>query len=178
MDCDKLLSLGTELGCLLMSSGAEIYRAEESVNRLLAAYGLEPQVFAIPNCLFVSVITPGGQSINRMCRIPAHGTDIELLERCNGLCRWLCRERPPVEEALALVRELKRGERRHTLCPVFWRRPSGLSGSRSVRTGGGVLPDFREKTAGLQPFFPHCSVCGSGGRYGADADSVRGGRKF
>ena len=74
MDCDKLLSLGTELGCLLMSSGAEIYRAEESVNRLLAAYGLEPQVFAIPNCLFVSVITPGGQSINRMCRIPAHGT--------------------------------------------------------------------------------------------------------
>ena len=95
MDCDKLLSLGTELGCLLMSSGAEIYRAEESVNRLLAAYGLEPQVFAIPNCLFVSVITPGGQSINRMCRIPAHGTDIELLERCNGLCRRLCRERPP-----------------------------------------------------------------------------------
>ena len=140
MDCDKLLSLGTELGCLLMSSGAEIYRAEESVNRLLAAYGLEPQVFAIPNCLFVSVITPGGQSINRMCRIPAHGTDIELLERCNDLCRRLCRERPPVEEALALVRELKRGERRHTLWAVLL--GYGAAAAFFALFFGGGLLDF------------------------------------
>ena len=49
MDYDKLLNLGTELGCRLMESGAEIYRVEESVRRLLTAYGVEPQVFAIPN---------------------------------------------------------------------------------------------------------------------------------
>ena len=97
MDYDKLLTLGTDLGRLLMESGAEIFRVEESVIRLLSAYGARPQVFAIPNCLIVSITTPEGHPITRMDRIPAHGTDIELLERCNALCRQLCRELPPLE---------------------------------------------------------------------------------
>ena len=108
MDHDKLLGLGTELGRRLMSSGAEIYRVEESVRRLLTAYGLEPQVFAIPNCLIVSITTPEGRSLTRMCRIPPHGTDIELLERCNALCRRLCRQPVPVGEAQRLVEQLPR----------------------------------------------------------------------
>ena len=90
MDYDALLNMGTELGYQLMYSGAEIYRVEESVRRLLTAYGLQPQVFAIPNCLIVSFNTPTGHPITQMRRIPAHGTDIELLERCNDLCRRLC----------------------------------------------------------------------------------------
>ena len=76
---DKLLNLGSELGRLLMHSGAEIYRVEESVTRLLTAYGLKPQVFAIPSCLIVSVDAPDGRPLTRMCRIGPHGTDIELL---------------------------------------------------------------------------------------------------
>ncbi len=112
MEYDKLLNLGAELGQRLMASGAEIYRVEESVERVLAAYGLKPQVFAIPNCLIVSVSTPEGHPITRMCRIPAHGTDIELLERCNDLCRRLCREALPVEEAQRLVDCLEGESRR------------------------------------------------------------------
>ncbi|WP_243093477.1 threonine/serine exporter family protein [Pseudoflavonifractor sp. AF19-9AC] len=106
MDYDKLLNLGVELGRRLMESGAEIYRVEESVERLLKAYGLDPQIFAIPNCLIVSVTTPQGHPITRMCRIPAHGTDIELLERCNELCRRLCRDPAPVEEAERMMEQL------------------------------------------------------------------------
>ena len=88
MDYEKLLNMAAELGYQLMYSGAEIYRVEESARRLLRAYGLEsPEVFAIPNCLIVSVATPEGQPVTRMRRVPLHGTDIELLERCNGLCR-------------------------------------------------------------------------------------------
>lgn len=113
MDYDKLLNLGAELGRRLMTSGAEIYRVEESVTRLLTAYGMDPQVFAVPNCLFVSINTPQGQAITRMCRIPAHGTDIELLEQCNDLCRRLCRQVPPVEEAQALIDRLDTETRQH-----------------------------------------------------------------
>ena len=94
MDYDALLDLGTELGYKLVLSGAEIYRVEESVLRLLTAYGLQPQVFALPSCLIVSVNTPSGHPITQMRRVPPHGTDIELLERCNELCRRLCREVP------------------------------------------------------------------------------------
>lgn len=90
MNYNQLMNLGTGMGRKLMESGAEIYRVEESVSRLLSAYGVQAQVFAIPNCLIVSVTAPEGQPITQMYRIPAHGTDIELLERCNDLCRQLC----------------------------------------------------------------------------------------
>lgn len=106
MDYDKLVNLGVELGRRLMNSGAEIYRVEESVERLLRAYGQEPQVFAIPSCLIVSITTPGGQHVTQMCRIPAHGTDIELLEQCNELCRNLCRSPIPLEQAEGMVEQL------------------------------------------------------------------------
>ena len=115
MEYDDLLNMGTELGYQLMFSGAEIYRVEESVHRLLTAYGLQPQVFAIPNCLIVSLNTPQGHPITRMRRIPAHGTDIELLERCNDLCRRLCREVPPVEQAKQLVDRLSQNERHYSM---------------------------------------------------------------
>ena len=115
MEYDDLLNMGTELGYQLMFSGAEIYRVEESVYRLLTAYGLQPQVFAIPNCLIVSLNTPQGHPITRMRRIPSHGTDIELLERCNDLCRRLCREVPPVKQAKELVDGLSQNKRQYSI---------------------------------------------------------------
>ena len=39
MDYDLLVNLAMEMGCTLMASGAEIYRVEESLGRLLGAYG-------------------------------------------------------------------------------------------------------------------------------------------
>ena len=109
MDYDKLLNMATELGYQLMYSGAEIYRAEESIFRLLRAYGLEdPQVFAIPNALIVSVTTPQGHPITRMRRIPGHGTNIELLEQCNDLCRQLCFHPVPLDEAQDMVSSISR----------------------------------------------------------------------
>lgn len=109
MDYDKLLDMATDMGYQLMYSGAEIYRVEESIFRLLLAYGLnEPQVFAIPNAIIVSVTTPEGHAITRMRRIPSHGTDIELLERCNSLCRQLCSQVPPLDEAQQSVSTLVR----------------------------------------------------------------------
>lgn len=115
MDYDKLLNMAAELGYQLMYSGAEIYRVEESARRLLNAYGFaEPEVFAIPNCVIVSVATPQGHPITRMRRVPPHGTDIELLERCNALCRRLCAETPSLDEAQRWINALPEAMPRHS----------------------------------------------------------------
>ena len=113
MHYDQLLELAADMGCRLMSSGAEIYRVEESMRRILNAYALtEAEVFAIPNCIIISAAAPDGHSITRMRRIGPHGTDIELLERCNGLCRTLCVQTPPVEEARAMLERIAAREPR------------------------------------------------------------------
>ncbi|MBM6850723.1 threonine/serine exporter family protein [Oscillibacter valericigenes] len=120
MDSDKLLNLATELGCLLAESGAEISRVEESVYRLLRAYqGEDAQVFAIPSCLIVSLKAEDGRPTTRMRRIRSHGTDIELLEACNALCRELCRTAPPLDEARARVGRLPASCRRHRPATVL-----------------------------------------------------------
>ncbi len=138
MDYDTLLDLAAELGYELMYSGAEIYRVEESVRRLLQAYGLEaPEVFAIPNCVIVSVTTPEGHPITRMRRVPAHGTDIELLERCNSLCRRLCAEAPPLKEAQARIGALPEDMPRHS--------------PRQVLLGYGLAPAFFAPLFGGSP---------------------------
>ena len=77
------------------------------MRRLVGAYGLTCEVFAIPNCLIVGFDTPEGKPLTRMCRIPAHGTDIELLERCNDLCRSLCQNPLPLDRAQELVDRLE-----------------------------------------------------------------------
>ena len=42
METEKLLNFGCEMGRQLLQNGAEIYRVEESILRLLAAYGRPP----------------------------------------------------------------------------------------------------------------------------------------
>ena len=141
MDYEELLNMAAELGYQLMYSGAEIYRVEESTRRLLHAYGLEnPEVFAIPNCVIVSVTTPQGHPITRMRRVPLHGTDIELLERCNSLCRRLCAETPPLDEALAAVGALRSEIPRHS--PKWILLGYGVSPAFFAPLFGGGLADM------------------------------------
>ena len=173
MNYDKLLNISVELGCRLMSSGAEIYRVEESVRRLLQAYGLEaPEVFAIPNCVIVSITTPEGHPITRMRRIAGHGTDIELLECCNGLCRRLCAGQPPVEEAQALVSALPDSTPRYApwkvlmgygIAPAFFSPlfNGGASDAAAALLGGlavGLCLLYGRRLIGSNSFF-RTAVC-------------------
>ena len=58
MNYSALLELATDLGYELAMCGAETFRVEESINRILSTYGVTAEVFSIPNCLIVSIETP------------------------------------------------------------------------------------------------------------------------
>jgi len=108
LELGKLLNLGAEMGYRLMLSGAEIYRTEDSVRRLLAAYGLPgADVFAIPSCLIVSLNKEDGEPITRVRYVSPHGTDLELLEEYNSVCRGLCREIPDYEQAMQRLKAVE-----------------------------------------------------------------------
>ena len=118
MDYDSLLDLVTDLGYELAMSGAETFRVEESITRILAAYGLQAEVFAIPNCLIVSLETSDGRPLTRMRRIGFHGNDLDAVERLNGLSRALCSRAPAPEEGKRWLAEVKRTARVYSL-PIF-----------------------------------------------------------
>lgn len=60
MDYNILLDLATDLGYELAMCGAETFRVEESVSRVLSSYGIASEVFAIPNYLIVTVMMEDG----------------------------------------------------------------------------------------------------------------------
>ena len=51
MDYPLIFDTAMEIGYQLAMSGAETYRIEESINRIMAAYGAKAEVFAIPNSM-------------------------------------------------------------------------------------------------------------------------------
>lgn len=100
MDYNTLLDLATDLGYELAMSGAETFRVEESISRVLAAYGVESEVFAIPNYLIVNILTEDGTPVTRMRRIGTHGNDLDSVEKFSGLSRAYCNRKPEPKEGL------------------------------------------------------------------------------
>lgn len=105
MDDHVLLNLATELGYRLAMSGAETFRVEESVNRVLMTYGIQSETFAITNCLTVSILTADGVPMTRMRRIGYHGNDLDSVERYNALSRRICSERPDPATAVQWLKD-------------------------------------------------------------------------
>ena len=94
----KLLSAATDVGYMLLENGAEIYRVEESIQRILQAYGLKQvEVFAIPSCIIVTISTDIEKNITKTRRLYSRGTNFDKVEQANDLCRRICTETPPVE---------------------------------------------------------------------------------
>jgi len=98
MDYNTLLDLATNVGYELAMAGAETFRVEESIQRIMATYGVEAEVFAIPNYLVVSITDEDGKPITKMRRIGAHGNNLDAVEKFSNLSRALCNRRPEPKE--------------------------------------------------------------------------------
>ena len=114
MDYNILLDLAVDLGYELAMSGAETFRIEESISRTLAAYGAEAEVFAIPNCIIVSITTDDGTPITRMRRVGQHGNDLDSVELFSGLSRAYCSRKPEPREGLRWLDEVRARRRSYS----------------------------------------------------------------
>ena len=115
MEYSKLLDFATDLGYSLAKSGAETFRVEESISRVLAAYDIQAEVFVIPNCMHISIEPVVGRPLTRMRRIDHPENDLDAVERYSGLSRRICAETPPPEIAARWLEETCRSCKRYSL---------------------------------------------------------------
>ncbi len=140
MDYNSLLDLVCEIGARLTASGAETFRVEESVTRILAAYGLQAEVFAIPNSLIVSIETEDREPLTRLRRIQYHGFDLDQVERYNGLSRRICAKKPEPKVALEWLEDTAQACTRYSFPMQIF---GGLIGAAGYAVFfGGNLRDF------------------------------------
>lgn len=136
MDYYILLDMVAELGYQLAMNGAETFRVEESIDRVMHAYGIEAEVFAIPNCLHVSIETDIGKPMTRMRRIGAHGNNLDAVEQYNYLSRRICQEKPDPKVAMGWLQEAKKQRREYNLPMLLIGHVLGAGGYAIVFGGG------------------------------------------
>lgn len=141
MNYNALLELAADMGYRLAMNGAETFRVEESIRRILAAYNIESEVFAIPNCLTVSIETPDGKPMTRMRRIGFHGNDLDSVEKYSNLSRRICAERPEPSQARNLMKQTDASLRSYSLPILLLGNFMGAFGFAIV-FGGSYIDGF------------------------------------
>ncbi|MCM1024597.1 MAG: threonine/serine exporter family protein [Prevotella sp.] len=98
----ELLKMTSRIGSMLIEYGAEIYRVEDSLNRIAAAYGFgtgekRMEIFAIPTLLVITLNDGDELPLSQTKRIVNRGTNLDRVDKLNNLSRWICTEKPEPE---------------------------------------------------------------------------------
>ncbi len=105
-ESEELLEFAVALANRLQSCGAETYRVEETITRIIEAYGYRKvDVFVIPNCIIAGLETDEGDVETKIRRLKSSDTMLDGIERYSALCRKVCFERPTIREARRMMAE-------------------------------------------------------------------------
>ena len=107
---ELLMSSIMDIGKLMLVSGAEIYRVEDTIIRLIKAYGGSAwQVTAVPSHIIASARF-GDRELTYTRRVDTTQTDLELLDRINALSRRICSEKPEAGKLAAMLESARSGK--------------------------------------------------------------------
>ena len=146
---EELLEFAVSLANKLQACGAETYRVEETINRIVAAYGVERvDAFVIPSSIMASLETDEGQIITKIRRLKNSETMLDGIERYTALSRRICTEKPDMQEARRLLRETEKKVCRYPL-PIFYLAAFLIGIGFGVFFGGGILEALAAGVCGL-----------------------------
>lgn len=148
MNYTLLMELVSQIGCGIAMAGAETYRVEESVNRILSAYGVESRVYSVPNSLIVTIIIPGQPPMTQLCRMDRRGTDLDAVEQYSNLGRRICTEKPDLETAMQWLEETEK-KRKHYKLPMVLIGNILVAWGFSIFFGGSFMDSLCAAVCGL-----------------------------
>ena len=104
MNNHQLLDIASRLGYSMQKNGAETYRVEDSIARILSALGAtDINVFVINSCFMVSMKAGDGQVLSEIRRCTEKTTDLYKIEKLNSLCRKICSEEMDYDSIISEV---------------------------------------------------------------------------
>ena len=104
MNNQQILDIASRLGYSMQKCGAEIYRIEDSLTRVLKALGaVDVNVFVINSAVMLSIKTGEETVLSEIRRSPARGTDLYKLDRLNTLCRKMCSEQMTYDSIISEI---------------------------------------------------------------------------
>ncbi len=146
---EELLEFAVSLANKLQACGAETYRVEDTITRIVEAYGVaRVDAFVIPNSIMASLETDDGQIITKIRRMKGGETLLDGIERYSALCRRVCTERPDMATAHKLLREAEGRVCRYNLF-IFFVGAFLIGSGFAAFFGGGLLEMLSAGLCGL-----------------------------
>ena len=97
MDINRILNFASNAGKIMLQSGGETYRVEETITRICQSFSVDDvDVFASPTAVMVSIIMDG-KIYSVVKRISSRGIDLNKVHNINSLSRTIYKKRPSIE---------------------------------------------------------------------------------
>lgn len=94
---------------IILESGGETYRAEETVERMCRGLHIhQVDVFALPTGLMLTLTHADQSTMTRIVRVHNRSTHLERLDQCNAVSRQVAAGEMTAREALHMLQEIHR----------------------------------------------------------------------
>lgn len=170
MDYKQILNIAVLAGEIMLRSGAETYRVEDTMKHILNTAGTEvAEAFVMMTGIVATLDNQDMEMLTAMRRVHDRGTNMHRIVQVNEISRRYCRGEMTVEETYKELKQIK-GKQYSVavynlatiLVPVgfapLWRgseRDSGLCGSRMYP---GIFDYTGQKNPDEQLYF-ECNLC-------------------
>lgn len=110
IEVKEVLDIAILSGEILLISGSEIYRVEDTINRICSAYNIKCECFVTPTGIFISGWSKNNpkNSVSLIKRIKSRTINLHSIEAINTFSRSLQIKKVPYDEAMKLLRDMKR----------------------------------------------------------------------
>ena len=152
MQEEKLVSYMLDLGEMLLTSGAEVSRVEDTLNRIGKAYLLQKvDIFTITSTIILTVKFSDSNIITQTRRIKKYETNLEQVEYVNQLSRDICVKTLSMNELKKEIDKIRNTNKYNKklifLSYVF------VSGAFSVFFGGSLMDSIASMITGGVMYF-------------------------
>lgn len=108
LDVKLLFNVTLLAGEILLSSGAEIYRVEDTIDRLLGLSGFEgAESFVTPSCILMTLRDPAAETLTTLRRVSVRANNLARVAQVNTLARVLCAGEITLEDAYKRLVSIK-----------------------------------------------------------------------
>lgn len=140
MDFNKVLHVATDAGRIILESGGETYRVEETISRICHAFGVDDaESFVTPTGIIVSISDKCEKSYSLVRRVQNRTVNLEKIHEVNDLARNITENKYTLDEVTEKLKNIDNGIRYSENITILW---SAIAAGAFAILFNGSFKDF------------------------------------
>ncbi len=149
--CDLFLECLLDFGSQYVSTGTQVKRVEDSLIKICKVYGFEhTEIYAVTSLIVATIKNDDGKHFTQSVRVTKGGTDLGRSEELNNLFKFICENKPNVEELSDLIKRPKKAKHKPFIKCIGY---AVAAGSFAVFFGGEIYDGLAAAVIGLFIYF-------------------------